>query len=106
MIDKRNPRIALILGDPCGIGPELVAKLMVDRDTTEKADVVIIGDQNVFDEAVKISLENIAYIEICVGTHNEESCKRVTEHMRRQGLDNNHAHITFSQRIALWFPQL
>ena len=61
MIDKRNPRIALILGDPCGIGPELVAKLMVDRDTTEKADVVIIGDQNVFDEAVKIADVRVEY---------------------------------------------
>ena len=61
MIDKRNPRIALILGDPCGIGPELVAKLMADRDTTEKADVAIIGDQNVFDEAVKIADVRVEY---------------------------------------------
>lgn len=61
MIDKRKPRIALILGDPCGIGPELVAKLMADRDTTEKADVAIIGDQNVFDEAVKIADVRVEY---------------------------------------------
>lgn len=39
-----RPTIALTLGDPCGIGPELVARLMSDKATRESADVVLIGD--------------------------------------------------------------
>src|SRR3972149_1175455 len=36
-----RPRIAITLGDPRGIGPEVVAKVM--RDPPEGADYVVIG---------------------------------------------------------------
>ncbi len=39
----RKPRIALVLGDPAGIGPELVARLLADAATTEAADVLLIA---------------------------------------------------------------
>ncbi len=29
------------MGDPCGIGPELTAKLLADPDTTEQADIIV-----------------------------------------------------------------
>ena len=34
-----KPRIGLLLGDPCGIGPELIAKLLADK----KRDIVLTG---------------------------------------------------------------
>ena len=37
--------IALLLGDPSGIGPELVSKLLTER-ITDKANIVIIGEKN------------------------------------------------------------
>lgn len=43
-----KPRIALIPGDPSGIGPELVAKLLAGRDIRERAQVLLIGDERVF----------------------------------------------------------
>lgn len=39
----RKPRIALVLGDPAGIGPELVARLLADAATAEAADVLLIA---------------------------------------------------------------
>ena len=40
----RKPRIALVLGDPSGIGPELVARLLADPATLKTADVLVIAD--------------------------------------------------------------
>jgi 4-hydroxythreonine-4-phosphate dehydrogenase len=39
------PRIAVTLGDPAGIGPELVARLLADPHTTDAADIVLISDE-------------------------------------------------------------
>lgn len=44
-----KPRIAITHGEPSGIGPELVAKLLTEPDISDLADVVLIGDQHVFD---------------------------------------------------------
>lgn len=39
-----KPVVALTLGDPAGIGPELAARLLARRETTEQANVVLVGD--------------------------------------------------------------
>jgi 4-hydroxythreonine-4-phosphate dehydrogenase len=38
-----KPTIALFMGDPAGIGPELVAKLLADPETTRRAEVLLIA---------------------------------------------------------------
>ena len=38
------PVVALTLGDPAGIGPELIARLLAKPDTVRLANVVVIGD--------------------------------------------------------------
>ena len=43
-----KPRIGLLLGDPCGIGPEVAAKLLARPDTAARAEVVVLGDREVF----------------------------------------------------------
>ncbi|MEO8129495.1 MAG: 4-hydroxythreonine-4-phosphate dehydrogenase PdxA [Bryobacteraceae bacterium] len=40
-----KPRIGLLLGDPSGIGPELIAKLLSSRETRAQAEILVIGDQ-------------------------------------------------------------
>jgi len=45
-----KPTIALFTGDPAGIGPELVAKLLADPDTAARADVILIGNRATFAE--------------------------------------------------------
>ena len=39
-----KPRVGVILGDPGGIGPELIARLAVHPRTVERASVTLIGD--------------------------------------------------------------
>ncbi len=41
---RGRPRVALTLGDPTGIGPELVARLLADATATEAAEIHVIGD--------------------------------------------------------------
>lgn len=43
------PRIAMTMGDPAGIGPEVVAKALASDQVQELADVVVIGDRAVLD---------------------------------------------------------
>ena len=48
---KRSPRLALLLGDPCGIGPEIVARVLAEAAEPDKttatyggANIVVIGE--------------------------------------------------------------
>ena len=38
-----TPRIALFIGDPAGVGPELVARLLAEPETTVRAEVLLIA---------------------------------------------------------------
>jgi 4-hydroxythreonine-4-phosphate dehydrogenase len=46
-----KPRVGLVLGDPAGIGPEVVVKLLARTDELQAADVVVIGERWAFDDA-------------------------------------------------------
>ena len=50
-----KPRVALVLGDPNGIGPELAARLIAERQTSERARLVIVADKNVLAEGMQIA---------------------------------------------------
>ena len=44
-----RPRIAIIPGDPSGIGPELIARLLNEEGVTEAADILLVGDRHVWE---------------------------------------------------------
>ena len=46
-----KPRIGLLMGDPCGVGPEVLLKMLADPTNRSKAHVVVIGDQRVLEKA-------------------------------------------------------
>ncbi len=56
--------IAVLLGDPSGIGPELVSKLL-SEEITDKANVIIIGEKNILESGNKISgkSHNLNYVD-------------------------------------------
>ena len=55
-----KPRIALIPGDPSGIGPELVAKLLAEPELSHDADILVIGDRHVLEMGQhQAGIENI-----------------------------------------------
>ena len=43
----RKPRVGLLLGDPSGIGPELVAKALADEDRDRSIELIVIGDERI-----------------------------------------------------------
>ena len=47
-----RPLIAVPIGDPAGIGPEIVVKALNDRDVYEKCRPVLIGDKDVIKQAI------------------------------------------------------
>jgi len=48
-----KPRIGIIPGDPGGIGPELIAKLLADPQHAETADILLIGDEHLFRQGME-----------------------------------------------------
>jgi 4-hydroxythreonine-4-phosphate dehydrogenase len=56
---SRRPRIALLLGDPAGIGPELVARLLANPDNRRRARMLVVGDAAELDEAMRIAAVHV-----------------------------------------------
>jgi 4-hydroxythreonine-4-phosphate dehydrogenase len=55
--DTAGPRpiIALAMGDPAGISPELTARLLARDDVKTKARLVVIGDRRVLDDGARVA---------------------------------------------------
>ncbi|MCL6454041.1 MAG: 4-hydroxythreonine-4-phosphate dehydrogenase PdxA [Alicyclobacillus sp.] len=52
-IDK--PILALTMGDPAGIGPEITARAVVDREVFEVARPIVVGDASILEDAIRFS---------------------------------------------------
>jgi 4-hydroxythreonine-4-phosphate dehydrogenase len=50
-----RPIIALAMGDPAGISPELTARLLTLDDVVTKARIVVIGDRRVLDDGARVA---------------------------------------------------
>ena len=53
-MNQNKINIAILLGDPSGIGPELVTRLLAE-EITSKANIVVIGEKNILENGEKIS---------------------------------------------------
>lgn len=60
----RKPIIAVPMGDPAGIGPEIVIRSMTNKQVTDAAGCVIIGAKSVLERA--LSFPNMPQVEIHV----------------------------------------
>lgn len=50
-----KPLIALTMGDPAGIGPEITVKCVASDEALSKADMVVTGDRGVLEKAIAIT---------------------------------------------------
>ncbi|WP_270936193.1 4-hydroxythreonine-4-phosphate dehydrogenase PdxA [Falsiroseomonas oryzae] len=50
-----TPRLALVLGDPAGIGPEIMAKLLAEPANREKAALLLVADPEELAEGMRIA---------------------------------------------------
>ena len=51
--------IAVPLGDPAGIGPEIVARSIADKELFRITDCIVIGDRKVMENAIRITGEDL-----------------------------------------------
>ena len=63
-MNQNKINIALLLGDPSGIGPELVTRLL-SEEITNKANIIVIGEKNILENGTKISgkKNNLKFVE-------------------------------------------
>jgi 4-hydroxythreonine-4-phosphate dehydrogenase len=57
-MNNAKPRIALVMGDPSGIGPELVARLLAEPGTLQAADVLVIAAPRELARGMKIAAQH------------------------------------------------
>lgn len=50
-----RPVIAVTMGDPAGIGPEVTVKALADPAVAKAAEVVVVGDKNILEKALDIT---------------------------------------------------
>ena len=48
-------RIAVPIGDPAGVGPEIVAKSVASKEVFDVAECVIVGDKKIMENAIRIT---------------------------------------------------
>ena len=47
--------IAVPIGDPAGVGPEIVAKAVASKEVADVAGCIIVGDKTIVENAIKIT---------------------------------------------------
>jgi 4-hydroxythreonine-4-phosphate dehydrogenase len=52
---QKRPVLALAMGDPAGISPELTAKVLADAEVRRAADIVVFGDRRVLAEGEAVA---------------------------------------------------
>ena len=57
-------RIAITMGDPAGIGPEVVVKALAKREIYEQCIPVVIGDYEALQDAIRFSKLDLTLLEI------------------------------------------
>ena len=62
-----------------------------DKEATDRA----------FDDVLRLFMEHVHEVEICVGTHNETSCRLLAGLMADRGIPNDHPHVYFSQLYGM-----
>src|SRR5688572_8914650 len=50
-----KPVIALAIGDPAGVSPELTAKVLALNEVRDAARIVLVGDRRIFDDGARIA---------------------------------------------------
>ena len=57
-------RIAMVLGDPAGIGPELIARLLAEPQVRSQAQVILIADEAEMQRGMQIAGKEFPYRQV------------------------------------------
>jgi len=89
MKNSPKPVVALTLGDPAGIGPELMAKLLARHEVVERAQVVLAGDAWLWEEGqavagIRVPMRTVAGFEQVRSLPEGLPCFLPVESVRRE----------------------
>lgn len=113
-----KPKIVVPMGDPAGVGPEIVVKTAVAEEIKNLCDMVVIGDRSVLEEAIKIcnvnlqihSIENVEDGEYREGVLNVIDLKNVDlkemEYGKVQGMCGKAAFDYIKKSVELAMEQV
>ena len=54
-----KPRIVITMGDPCGIGPEVIARALSMPEIREICRPLVLGDRGAMERAIAVSGESL-----------------------------------------------
>jgi proline dehydrogenase len=54
-----------------------------------------------YNDALNLCMQNLSFVSICAGSHNEQSAILLTELMKNLGLNNNDKRIYFAQLLGM-----
>ncbi|MEL6594221.1 MAG: proline dehydrogenase family protein [Bacteroidota bacterium] len=54
-----------------------------------------------YNTAVDLCVDHLEHVSVCVGSHNEESCRRLAERMNQMGLPHDHPNVWFAQLLSM-----
>lgn len=63
---RTKPTVGITLGDPAGIGPEVIAKSLRQTKIRQLADFVLIGDKNIFEKYFPKNLAQIQKLDLAI----------------------------------------
>ena len=75
-----KPRIAIILGDPSGIGPELIARILSSEGVCDKADILLIADRSVIEAGQQVARLNYPLQSVDVKAGNWQQTRGIAWH--------------------------
>lgn len=64
-------RIVIPMGDPAGVGPEIVVRAVSDRNVLDEAECVVVGEREILKRAIEITKTEIAIREIQKPEHGD-----------------------------------
>ena len=94
-MQHQRPRIAITLGDPNGIGPEVILKCLRDERLLKYIDPIVVGDPDV----MRVHAEQLGMLDIVLHSvhtvgHEESTGIRILETRLEHGLDVHFGEIT------------
>ncbi|MBY5935020.1 4-hydroxythreonine-4-phosphate dehydrogenase PdxA [Tateyamaria omphalii] len=85
-----RPRLAIVPGDPSGIGPELIAKLLNEEGVRDAADILLVGDSHLWQRGAAQAGEAVTLTTI---PEQEAGTFKGLAHLEMNTIDPAHVQI-------------
>jgi proline dehydrogenase len=101
--------IRLAVSDHFILGAKLVRGAYMEKERDRAVEMAYVSPIHIdkeltdrdYNNALRLCISKIEFVSIIAGTHNEFSCKSLTQLLDEQGISSNHEHVYFSQLLGM-----